>query len=282
MEDSAAAAQVPCRSTSSRTPWYPRLLHHHDRLFPPNIAGICYKASARRAEGCGDPTSRGDWCLGCYGGGKGDHLVRLHPRQNHSSSGIGARYIPFKPSQPPPPRSNETLRLQNRCRFQHPLPPLPLDRPSTRPLVARPRRRRPPLPLHHLRLGRNVLRKRRPPHGLRRLPQRTQEGDVPRLAFCPRGGRLQNDYGVPRGGWSVGRNGHYAQGGDEAEQGARYSGDAAVLLRGFERGGQGVCQCRLYESGAYGTCWGMRVNTARCIGGCVYVLTVYQPEHSLG
>ena len=166
------------------------------------------------------------------------------------AQGISPSNLSYRPRPP----SNETLRLQNRCRFQHPLPPLPIDRPPTRPLVARPRRRRPPLSLHHLRLGRNVLRKRRPPHRLRRLSQRPKEGDVPSLAFCPRSGRLQNDHGVPRRGWSVGRNGHYAQGGDKAEQRARYSGDAAVLFRGFERGGQGVCQCRLYESGAYGTC----------------------------
>ena len=92
--------------------------------------------------------------------------------------------------EPSTPFLTELFRLQNRCGLQHPLPPLPTNRPPIQPLVARPRRRRPPLPLHSLRLGRNLLRKRHPPHRLRRLPHNPLKSHLPRLALCSRCGRL--------------------------------------------------------------------------------------------
>ena len=137
----------------------------------------------------------------------------------------------------PESANEEPIRLQDRRRLQHPVPPLPTNRTPALPLVARPRRRRPPLPLHHLRLVRNLLRKRRPPHRLRRRPQRAQKGHLPRLAFRPRRRRLQDHHGVPCRRWGVGGDGYHAQGGDEAEQGARCGGDVAVLSGGLERGG---------------------------------------------
>lgn len=151
-----------------------------------------------------------------------------------------AQGTPFLISCLTPTLSNKAknpTRLQNRRRLQHALPPLPTNRPPALPLVARPRRRRPPLPLHHLRLGLNLLRQRRPPHRLRRLRHPPQKSHLPRLALRPRRRRLQDHHGVPCRRRRLGGNGHHAHGGDQVEQGARYSGDVAVLFGGSERGG---------------------------------------------
>lgn len=66
------------------------------------------------------------------------HLVRLFPNQNHPSPSPGKR-------------------LQNRRQLQHPLPPLPPHRLLRRHLVARSRRRRHSIHLHHFRLGFDVF-----------------------------------------------------------------------------------------------------------------------------
>lgn len=66
------------------------------------------------------------------------HLVRLFPNQNH-------------------PSPSPCQRLQNRRQLQHPLPPLSPHRLLRRHLVARSRRRRHSIHLHHFRLGFDVF-----------------------------------------------------------------------------------------------------------------------------